>query len=113
MATRAELVEATRSRYVVAPKVQKQRILDEFVAVTGYHRKHAMRLLRAAIVKKVTDGSIKKLGVMLPGVGPSTAESHWPMYHRGYGRGAARAGARLGASTASAAFWQSAWRRPG
>jgi len=54
MATRAELVEATSSRYAGAPKVQKQRILDEFVAVTGYHRKHAMRLLRAGITKKAT-----------------------------------------------------------
>jgi hypothetical protein len=42
MATRAELIEVTRSRYTSAPKVQKQRILDEFAAVTGYHRKHAM-----------------------------------------------------------------------
>ena len=61
MATRAELVEATRSRYAVAPKVQKQRILDEFVAVTGYHRKHAMRLLRAGIAKKTTDRPERRL----------------------------------------------------
>lgn len=47
MATRAELVSATRGRYAVALRAQKKQILDEFVAVTGFHRKHAMRLLRA------------------------------------------------------------------
>ena len=29
-----------------ASAAEKTRILDEFVAVTGFHRKHAMRLLR-------------------------------------------------------------------
>jgi hypothetical protein len=42
-----ELVAAQRSRYLAAPRAEKGRILDEFVAATGYHRKHAVRLLRA------------------------------------------------------------------
>src|SRR5271166_1109640 len=46
MATRDELVGATAERYVRGGRVEKARILDEFVAVTGFHRKHAMRLLR-------------------------------------------------------------------
>jgi hypothetical protein len=46
MATREELVGAIRDRYSGAPRLEKVRILDEFVAVTGFHRKHAMRLLR-------------------------------------------------------------------
>lgn len=46
MATREELVEAIRMRYSGAARSEKARILDEFVAVTGFHRKHAMRLLR-------------------------------------------------------------------
>jgi len=54
MATRAELIEVTRSRYTSAPKLQKQRILDEFAAVTGYHRKHAMRLLRSGLAEKAS-----------------------------------------------------------
>ena len=29
---------------------ERSRILDEFTAVTGFHRKHAMRLLRAGQV---------------------------------------------------------------
>ncbi len=47
MATRAELVEALGERYRKADRRSKGRVLDEFVAVTGFHRKHAMRLLRA------------------------------------------------------------------
>ncbi len=46
MATREELVAATSGRYVGAERAEKKRILDEFVATTGFHRKHAMRLLR-------------------------------------------------------------------
>ena len=47
MATRKELVQALRQRYRSAAYGDKGRILDEFVAVSGYHRKHAIRLLRA------------------------------------------------------------------
>ena len=36
-----------------ATKDEKLRILDEFVAITGYHRKHAIRMLRAAPVAGV------------------------------------------------------------
>lgn len=43
--TRAELLIALRSRYVNGSKREKMRILDEFVAIAGYHRKHAVRLL--------------------------------------------------------------------
>ena len=46
MATRNELVEAIAARYARSDRAEKARILDEFVAVTSFHRKHAMRLLR-------------------------------------------------------------------
>lgn len=46
MAMRAELVAVTSGRYAASGRPEKKRILDEFVAVTGFHRKHAMRLLR-------------------------------------------------------------------
>ena len=46
MTTRDELVEAMAQRYVGSGRDEKARILDEFVAVTGFHRKHAMRVLR-------------------------------------------------------------------
>ena len=46
MATRKELIEALRARYSGAPSAEKTKILDEFIALTGYHRKHAIRVLR-------------------------------------------------------------------
>jgi hypothetical protein len=45
-ASKRELLLAIRLRYLRANKVVKGRILDEFVAATGYHRKYAIRLLR-------------------------------------------------------------------
>jgi hypothetical protein len=42
---REELVRAVAERYRAAVSRDKVRILDEFVALTGYHRKHAIRLL--------------------------------------------------------------------
>lgn len=41
-----ELVAAQRERYRQASRPDKGQILDEFVAATGYHRKHALRLFR-------------------------------------------------------------------
>ena len=45
MAARDELVAAIAGRYAQGDRAERGRILDEFVAVTGFHRKHAMRLL--------------------------------------------------------------------
>jgi hypothetical protein len=44
-ATRQELVQAVGERYRTVSAEEKGRILDEFVALTGYHRKHAIRVL--------------------------------------------------------------------
>jgi len=41
-----ELLEAIRPRYLRASTTEKTHILDEFVAITGYHRKYAIRLLK-------------------------------------------------------------------
>ena len=46
MTTRKELVEALRLRYRSAAIGDRIKILDEFVALTCYHRKHAIRVLR-------------------------------------------------------------------
>ena len=48
MATRKELLAAVITRYGVAATAEKVRILDEFNAVTGYHRKHAIRFFKLA-----------------------------------------------------------------
>lgn len=46
MATRRELIEAVVARYRAAGRNEKKKILDEFVQVTGFHRKHAIRALK-------------------------------------------------------------------
>src|SRR5579864_5077267 len=46
MVTRDELIGAVVDRYGQSGIAERGRILDQFVAVTGYHRKHAARLLR-------------------------------------------------------------------
>ena len=71
---RNELVEALRERYKVAGKTEKSRILKEFAAVSGYHRKHAIRLLkvrmpmatRGAIVgRRVYNEALKQALIVL------------------------------------------------
>src|SRR5438309_5063952 len=52
MAARDELVAAVADRYAQGDRGGRGRILDEFTAVTGFHRKHAMRLLRAGQVTR-------------------------------------------------------------
>ena len=47
MTTRKELTKAAAERYATSNRAQKAKILDEFADLTGHHRKHTMRLLRA------------------------------------------------------------------
>jgi Integrase core domain len=46
MGARRELVSAVAERYRSARRTDKERILDELCATTGWHRKHAVRVLR-------------------------------------------------------------------
>jgi hypothetical protein len=48
MATRDELIAVAGERYQRSGRRERGRILDEFTALTGFHRKHAMRLLRSS-----------------------------------------------------------------
>ena len=52
MAARNELVTAVAERYAQGDRGERGRMLDEFTAITGYHRKHAMRLLRGGQVTR-------------------------------------------------------------
>jgi hypothetical protein len=47
IATRDELLAAVSERYRASGWADKSRIVEEFAAAPGYHRKHAMRVLRA------------------------------------------------------------------
>lgn len=42
---RAEVIELLRKQYSSCSKEDKTKIIDEFVLLTGYHRKHAIRIL--------------------------------------------------------------------
>jgi len=44
--SKAWVIEAIRPRYLKAGKVEKQKMLDEFTSATGYHSKHAIRVLK-------------------------------------------------------------------
>lgn len=44
--SKREMIEAIHPRYLKANKAGKEQILDEFIAITGYHRKYAIRVLK-------------------------------------------------------------------
>ena len=59
---REELVHAVAERYQTSSKADKTLILDEFVRLTGYHRKHAVRVLGGRVpAKKPSTGSRPRL----------------------------------------------------
>jgi hypothetical protein len=60
-AARQELVRAAGERYRQGTTAAKRRILDEFVALTRYHRKHAIRVLNGATgtASATTRGRVK------------------------------------------------------
>jgi hypothetical protein len=47
MRAKREITSAVTERYRAVGRLEKGRILDEFCAVTGWHRKHAIRALSA------------------------------------------------------------------
>jgi len=60
--TRKELLKAIQQRYRESSKINKTKILDEFVALTGYHRKHGVRLLKEPCEtesKTIQDGCVR------------------------------------------------------
>jgi hypothetical protein len=46
-AMRMDFANAVRDRYAAAPNKDKRRILEEFIAATGYHEKSAIRVLNS------------------------------------------------------------------
>jgi hypothetical protein len=50
--SKRELFAEIQPRYLKAKKAQKQKILDEFTAATGYHRKYAIRLLKHGYLRR-------------------------------------------------------------
>ncbi len=69
-----ELIEAIRLRYRQSTKMEKTRILDEFVSVAGCHRKHAVRLLGSCNLflsntpsagKRIYDDAVKEALIII------------------------------------------------
>ena len=52
LAERRAITETTATRYQLASKRDKSRILDELCANTGWHRNHARKALKAALQPK-------------------------------------------------------------
>jgi hypothetical protein len=48
-----ELKQAAGERYRAAGRWERRQILDEFTRVTGYHRKHALRVLHQPFVPRL------------------------------------------------------------
>jgi hypothetical protein len=46
-----EYLKTLKKRYAEAGKVDRGKILDEFVATSGYHRKHAIAMLNGRRVR--------------------------------------------------------------
>jgi sigma54-dependent transcription regulator len=73
LTTRRELTAAIRQRYQAADRVGKKMILDEFTQVTGYHRKHAIRVLttqpasepKTRAVRRVYQEAVKEALIVL------------------------------------------------
>ena len=71
---RCELVGVLRERYRQSDKSAKTKILDEFVAITGHHRKYAVRLLNKAATatdrsppgpRRIYDEAVKEALIVL------------------------------------------------
>ena len=54
MKKKQQLTEETAKRYCTASKKHKTKILDEFIATTGYNRKYAIHILKNSARIKVT-----------------------------------------------------------
>ena len=73
LTTRRDLTAAIRRRYQAADRVGKKLILDEFTQVTGYHRKHAIRVLtthpasepKTRAVRRVYQEAVKEALIVL------------------------------------------------
>jgi hypothetical protein len=79
--SKRELLEVVRPRYLKANKVEKQKMLDEFTSVTGYHRKHAIRVLKKQKqVQNHHKGKSKTYKTIYRGEVVQVLEQIWEIY---------------------------------
>jgi hypothetical protein len=78
--SKRELLESVQPRYLKARKVEKQKMLDEFTAATGFHRKYALRLLKHGYPCR--KGKPKGRQAIYRGEVVSALEQIWEVYGR-------------------------------
>lgn len=76
-----ELIEVLRPRYLKAIKIEKQKMLDEFTAATGYHRKYAIRVLKNQVQKR-HNKKTKGYKAIYRGEVTQALEQIWEIYGR-------------------------------
>jgi hypothetical protein len=79
--SKRELLEAIRPRYLKAGRAEKQKMLDEFTAATGYHRKYAIRVLKNQ-VQNHHKGKTKSSKAVYCGAMVQALEQIWEIYGR-------------------------------
>ena len=78
-----ELMEVVRPRYLKASKLEKQKMLDEFASATGYHRKHAIRVLKNQVqVQNHLKRKTKTYKTVYRGEVVQVLEQIWDIYGR-------------------------------
>ena len=81
--SKRELLEAVQPRYLKANKAEKQKILDEFTNATGYHRKHAIRVLKNKVqVQNMLRRKTKTYKTIYRGEVVQALELIWEIYGR-------------------------------
>ena len=79
--SKRELKEVVQPRYLKANKIEKQKILDEFTSATGYHRKHAIRVLKNQVqVQNHLKGKTKTYQTTYRGEVVQVLEQIWEIY---------------------------------
>jgi hypothetical protein len=79
--SKRELLEVVRPRYLKASQIEKQKMLDEFTSVTGYHRKHAIRVLKNQVqVQNHLEGKTKTYKTIYGGEVVKALEQIWEIY---------------------------------
>jgi hypothetical protein len=81
--SKRELLEVVRPRYLKANKLEKQKMLDEFTSATGYHRKHAIRVLKNQVqIQKHLKGKTKTYKTVYRGEVVQALEQIWEICGR-------------------------------
>lgn len=79
--SKCELLEVVRPRYLKANKLEKQKMLDEFTCSTGYHRKHAIRVLKNKVqVQNHLNRKTKTYKTIYCGEVVQALEQIWEIY---------------------------------